>query len=79
MHSRRLRWSFRGGQLSRRLLEAIDREFEAADALLRACARHGAIADATANDNYLVNALKTSIRAASLTPSDMLATLGKIK
>lgn len=62
-----------------RLLEAIDHEIEAADALLRACARRGALADAVANDNPFVTALRRQFSIASMTPSDMVAALGKIK
>jgi hypothetical protein len=65
--------------MSDNLLAAIRAEAAAADALTRACARHGAIADATASGNHIVNALRQSFRVAALTPTDMLAALGKIK
>lgn len=62
-----------------RLLDAIEGVGKAADTLTRVCARHGAIADSTAAENSVVTALRRSFRAASLTPNDMLNTLGRMK
>jgi hypothetical protein len=62
------------------MLDAIDAEIAAADALTRACARRGAIEDSAAsNDNPMVTALRRNFRASALTPFDMLATLGRMK
>lgn len=62
-----------------RILEAIDRECAAADELIRACARHGAMVDSSANDNPFVTTLRRQFRVARFTPTDMLASLGKMK
>lgn len=61
------------------LLKSIQSLGDAADRLTRTCTRHGALVDSTANDNPFVTALKRSFKAASLTPSDMLAAVGRIK
>jgi hypothetical protein len=62
-----------------RLLDAIEGVGKAADTLTRVCARHGAIADSTPVENSVVTALRRSFRAASLTPNDMMTTLGRMK
>jgi hypothetical protein len=62
-----------------RLLDAIDGVGKAADTLTRVCARHGAIVDSAAAENSVVTSLRRSFRAASLTPNDMLTTLGRMK
>jgi hypothetical protein len=61
------------------LLAAIRAEGEAADMLTRACARQGALVDSVANDNPFTVALKKSFRKASVTPSDMLHMLSRVK
>lgn len=62
-----------------KLLDAIDGVGKAADTLTRVCARHGAVSDSRIAENSVVTALRRSFRAASMTPNDMLAALGKIK
>jgi hypothetical protein len=62
-----------------RLLEAIDAVGEAADKLTRACARQAAIVDATTNENPFTTALRRQFQVAAMTPTDMLATLGRVK
>lgn len=62
-----------------KLLDAIESVGVAADNLTRVCARHAAIADAVANDNPFVTALKRQFLAASVTPTDLLTVLGRIK
>jgi hypothetical protein len=61
------------------LLDAIRAEGEAADVLTRACARQGALADSVANDNPITVALKRSFRKSSVTPSDMVHMLSRLK
>jgi hypothetical protein len=63
-----------------RILDAIDRESEAADALTRACARQGALSEWIANNNPSIGtSLRQAYRTASTTPADMIQILGKLK
>jgi hypothetical protein len=62
-----------------RLIEAIDEVGVAADNLTRACTRRGALVDSANSENLAVASLRKAYRAVSLTPNDMLATLGRAK
>jgi hypothetical protein len=64
-----------------RLVDAIERVGAAADNLTRACAREGALVDSTVvpDDASIARSLHRAFRSASLTPTDMLSTLRRLK